>query len=239
MIFIQHFPGILNVIIFFGTLFPRHFKKCLNIGTDHSIFSLWSDRIFESADLTFQLFLYLFRCFKLCCRLFKLFCIRNTWILPQLLSDNFEFFPQDIFSLMPVHQFFDLFLNLFFNIYDLNFICQFRAKFLISFFNIQFFQKFLLFRIWKWYTAGNLIGQLLQIFDRNQFFHCLLVPVKTVRRREDCIFFAVTVVDLLHKHLLNPDKMFLGGQLIKIRTHSILHVGQQLSQTFRCAQCTF
>ena len=43
----------------------------------------------------------------------------------------------------------------------------------------------------------------------------------------------------LHKHLLNPDKMFLGRQLIKIRTHSILHVGQQLSQTFGCAQCTF
>ena len=59
-----------------------------------------------------------------------------------------------------------------------------------------------------------------------------------VKRVFDIVASLVMLI-LLYKHLLDSDKMFLGGKLIKIGTHSILHVGQQLPQTFGCTQCTF
>ena len=61
MVFIKDFFCVLNIIIIFCRLIPRHLKQRLDIGTDHPVLCRRVQGTLETVDLLLQLFFYFFR----------------------------------------------------------------------------------------------------------------------------------------------------------------------------------
>ena len=172
MICFQHFLCIFDILIVLPGFIPRHLKQCFNIGPYHTAFCRTVQWAFESADFFFQLFLHFLWRFQILCCFFKFFRIGQCRIIPQLLPDQLQLLPKNVFFLMLIHTFLHLLLQFIFDIHDLHFVDQLKRQCLISLPKIHFSEDFLLINIIKRRVCSNLIHQLFQAFDLQNLCHC-------------------------------------------------------------------
>ena len=149
---------------FAGSLVPRKLQKCLDVGTFHTGLCTVCGKPFESGDFFCDLFLYFFRGFKLLQLFFIQCCIRRI-VLPQLLLNIFQLFPQNVIFLVFIHTFPHFFRQIRADSGNLYLRRKHLCQRFETAFEIHLLQNFLLYGVICRNIFDNLIHQLTRIVN--------------------------------------------------------------------------
>ena len=143
MLSLQYFPCFLQILRIFGSVVPGKGQQSLNISPEHRILGHIVICSFETFNFFADLFLHFITGRKLLKLLFEFICNICRIILSQFLTDQFQLFSQNIFSLIFINSGFHLFLKISADLHDLNLTAQNSSQNLIALFQSQGFQNLL------------------------------------------------------------------------------------------------
>ena len=122
MTFLKNFPCFFQIIGIHRLFVPRKGKHCLNVTAEYRIFRDIAVCILKAFNLFADLFFYFATGLKLLKLLFELLCIVRSIVFSQFLTDQFQLFTQDIFSLILVYSGFHFLLKVSSDLHDLDLI---------------------------------------------------------------------------------------------------------------------
>ena len=155
MVFLQHLLGVDYILMVLRSLIPGHLQHRLNVCPDHTVLSRTVQGALETAYLLLQLLLHLVRGLQLVCSCLELLCVGDGVLLSQLLPDQFQLLPQDIFPLVLVHSLPHLCLDLFLDVHDLHLVHQLKCQQLIALQKIRLLQKLLQIFLLQRHIGGD------------------------------------------------------------------------------------